>query len=129
MTHLRGIALIAVTFLISIATLSAAEQESLLITTTHCAQTTEQPEAEICSSTTSLLTSTQTSGSTHSITPLSRTLPRSLRHSEHQHNTSRVVSAIDSTMAASRYGLYNHKILFVSHARHYYLCRLVRLII
>lgn len=130
MIRMSNIALIVVSLLLSIVPLSATEQETLLIgTTSHCAPMEEQPQAEISNSSISLLSSTPTSISTYNLTPISRTLPRSLRNSEYFHNTTRSVSAIDSTMAASRYGLYNHKILFVSHARYYYLCRLVRLII
>lgn len=76
-----------------------------------------------------LLAGTSSSAVSHSITPVVRTLNRSVRSNEQIRYCGRVVSAIDSTTTAERYGLYNHKILFVSHARYYYLCRLVRLII
>lgn len=76
-----------------------------------------------------LLAGTSSSAVSHSITPVVRTLNRSVRSHEDIRYCGRVVSAIDSTTTAERYGLYNHKILFVSHARYYYLCRLVRLII
>ena len=64
-----------------------------------------------------------------SVVPASRTLSRSARYDTRQFQHLKAPSLIDSTTAASRYGLYNHKILFVSHARQHYLLRLVRLII
>ena len=64
-----------------------------------------------------------------SITPVVRTLSRTSPSVERLSQYSKAVRAIDSTMTASRYGLYNHKILFYPHARMYYLNRLVRLII
>lgn len=63
------------------------------------------------------------------ITPLVRTLTHAERTSAHKVEHSRVVGAIDSATAAARYGLYNHKILFVSLSRLHYLNRLMRLII
>lgn len=64
-----------------------------------------------------------------SFVPVVRVLPHATRTVERSFAYTGAVSAIDSTVAAMRYGLYNHKILFVSLARYYYLCRLVRLII
>lgn len=63
------------------------------------------------------------------ITPLVRTLTHAERTSAHKVEHSKVVGAIDSATAAARYGLYNHKILFVSLSRLHYLNRLMRLII
>ena len=63
------------------------------------------------------------------ITPLVRTLTHAERTSVHKVEHSKVVGAIDSATAAARYGLYNHKILFVSLSRLHYLNRLMRLII
>lgn len=63
------------------------------------------------------------------ITPLVRTLTHVERTSAHKVEHSKVVGAIDSATAAARYGLYNHKILFVSLSRLHYLNRLMRLII
>lgn len=63
------------------------------------------------------------------ITPLVRTLTHAERTTAHKVEHSKVVGAIDSATAAARYGLYNHKILFVSLSRLHYLNRLMRLII
>ena len=63
------------------------------------------------------------------VTPLVRTLTHAERTSAHKVEHSKVVGAIDSATAAARYGLYNHKILFVSLSRLHYLNRLMRLII
>ena len=76
-----------------------------------------------------MLSTTATSGVQHSITPAVRTLHRTMNSAERQSQHIKATGSIDSTTAAARYGLYNHKILFVSHSRHYYLNRLVRLII
>ena len=76
-----------------------------------------------------LLSTTATTAQPSSIAPIARTLPRVVRTTERSLGYACAVSAIDSTMAAMRYGLYNHKILFVSLARYHYLYRLVRLII
>ncbi len=76
-----------------------------------------------------MLSTTATSGAQHSITPAVRTLHRTMSSAERQSQHVKAAGSIDSTTAAARYGLYNHKILFVSHSRHYYLNRLVRLII
>lgn len=76
-----------------------------------------------------LLSTTAPSCAQHSITPAVRTLHRSMSSTERLIQHTKATGSIDSTTAASRYGLYNHKILFVSHSRHYYLNRLVRLII
>lgn len=64
-----------------------------------------------------------------SITPTLRTIQRTNNHLGRTHQYSRVSAAIDSTTSATRYGLYNHKILFVSNVRYHYICRLRRLII
>lgn len=76
-----------------------------------------------------MLSTTATSGVQHSITPAVRTLHRTMSSAERQSQHIKATGSIDSTTATARYGLYNHKILFVSHSRHYYLNRLVRLII
>lgn len=64
-----------------------------------------------------------------SITPTLRTIQRTGNTHGRIHQYSRASTAIDSTTSTTRYGLYNHKILFVSIARHHYICRLRRLII
>ena len=71
----------------------------------------------------------ESSTTTHSITPTVRTLYRGTHNMERSANNTKAVTAIDATTLGYRYGLYNHKILFYSLARHYYLNRLVRLII
>ena len=63
------------------------------------------------------------------IVPVVRILPRALRSMPRPEQSSAALRSIDSTTAAPRYGLYNHKILFYSHPRHYYLNGLMRLII
>jgi hypothetical protein len=70
-----------------------------------------------------------TSQSSEGISPVVRTLPRALRSLSRVEVCSAALRSIDSTTAAHRYGLYNHKILFYSHPRHYYLNGLMRLII
>ena len=76
-----------------------------------------------------LLSTTTTTVTPPSVTPAVRTLSRTTITSERSFQDSKAVSAIDSTTAATRYGLYNHKILFEAHSRCYYLNRLMRLII
>lgn len=63
------------------------------------------------------------------VTPAVRTLPRTISHVPRCEVSSVAVRSIDSTLSARRYGLYNHKILFYAHPRHYYLNGLMRLII
>ncbi len=71
-----------------------------------------------------------TNGSTpRLLTPEVRTINGPSHNAERTSSHQRVSTAIDSTTTATRYGLYNHKILFVSIARHHYICRLRRLII
>ena len=71
-----------------------------------------------------------TNGSTpRLLTPEVRTINSPSRNAERTSAHQKVTTAIDSTTTATRYGLYNHKILFVSIARHHYICRLRRLII
>lgn len=93
--------------------------------------TQEESHCEACFTvSTQPLLSTSTSTITPpSVTPAVRTISRSNLSSERTFQYSKAVSAIDTTTAASRYGLYNHKILFVSLSRIYYLNRLMRLII
>ena len=63
------------------------------------------------------------------LTPEVRTIHSLTRNVERTSQHQRVSTAIDSTTTATRYGLYNHKMLFVSIARQHYVCRLRRLII
>lgn len=130
MMSLCSIVLFIVSLLVSIAPVSATEVEaSFRCATSSATEHTTHAQEQIFEASIASLFVTPTSSSAQSITPLARTLPRTLRSTEQSHSISRIVNAIDSTMAATRYGLYNHKILFVSHSRHYYLYRLVRLII
>ncbi|MBQ5737724.1 MAG: hypothetical protein IIV55_01595 [Alistipes sp.] len=85
-----------------------------------------QPTFELQRPTLGLTTTNQLSQAS---TPAVRTLPRTLRHVPRCTACSAAVRSIDSTTTASRYGLYNHKILFYTHPRHYYLNGLMRLII
>ena len=115
---------------LSVATASANGGEVLLQHSQPCCDMPDTPcESTIYQDSYALPSTTTMLGTSQSIAPVARTLPRGTRSGENIHNASRVVSAIDSTTAAARYGLYNHKILFVPYARYYYLYRLVRLII
>lgn len=67
--------------------------------------------------------------SSEAIAPIVRTLPRTTRQLTRLDSSTMAVRSIDSTQAKSRAGLFNHKILFFTHPRHYYLNGLVRLII
>lgn len=62
-----------------------------------------------------------------SVVPQVRTVARTTRTAETLLRTIAATHAIDSTTASSRYGMYNHKILFVSLSRLHYLNRLMRL--
>jgi hypothetical protein len=64
-----------------------------------------------------------------SVAPIVRTLPRTTRQLTRLEQSTVAVRSIDSTQAKSRAGLFNHKILFYTYPRHYYLNGLVRLII
>lgn len=75
---------------------------------------------------TAIATSTSTP---RTLTPEVRTIHSVTRNVERTSQHQRVSTAIDSTTTATRYGLYNHKMLFVSIARQHYVCRLRRLII
>lgn len=75
------------------------------------------------------LLSVSTTSGARSITPAVRTIARMVRNVERMFEYTTAVRSIDSTTAAQRYGLYNHKIIFVSLARNYYLSCLQRFII
>lgn len=64
------------------------------------------------------------STSSQSVTPAARMLVRTLRSMVRECRYNKAASAIDSSMSTQRYGLYNHRVLFVSLARLYYLNRL-----
>ena len=67
--------------------------------------------------------------SSQGIAPVMRTVARNTRQLTRHDYTLVAVRSIDSTQAKSRAGLFNHKILFYTYSRHYYLNGLVRLII
>lgn len=62
-----------------------------------------------------------------SVAPVARTMARTTRTAETLLRMVAATKAIDSTTASSRYGMYNHKILFVSLSRLHFLNRLMRL--
>ncbi|MBP3432698.1 MAG: hypothetical protein J6K40_03095 [Alistipes sp.] len=126
MTHLKHIALTLVAMLASL--VADAATESLYIEM-PVAKSSPVEEAQFVESHSMPLISPST-GSAQSILPAVRTIHRVPRHSERNElSFSALVRSIDSTTAAYRYGLYNHKILFFAYPRHYYLMLLVRLII
>lgn len=104
---------------LSTAPLAASDAESETLPTEPSFTLATQP----------LLSTTTAQGWSYNLSPVARTLPRTLRMAEREHEFTKATRAIDSTMATTRYGLYNHKILFVAHPRLYYLCRMMRLII
>ena len=67
--------------------------------------------------------------SSQGVAPVMRTVARNTRQLTRYDYTIVAVRSIDSTQAKSRAGLFNHKILFYTYSRHYYLNGLVRLII
>lgn len=91
--------------------------------------TAQNEESRFTASDTPLLSTTTTTVTPPSVTPLARTVARTASTPARLFQHTKAVSAIDSTTAATRYGLYNHKILFCTLSRCYYLYRLRRLII
>ena len=67
--------------------------------------------------------------SSQGVAPVMRTIARNTRQLTRHDYTLVAVRSIDSTQAKARTGLFNHKILFYTYSRHYYLKGLVRLII
>lgn len=126
MTHLKHIALTLVAMLASLVADAATESLYIEMPTTRPSPV---EEAQIVESQSMPLISPNT-GSVQSILPAVRTIHRAPRHIERNElSFSALLRSIDSTTAAYRYGLYNHKILFFAYPRHYYLMLLVRLII
>ena len=78
---------------------------------------------------TECLSMLNTSSVSLNLTPAVRTLRGISRHEVRTAAHSKIISAIDNTTTAQRYGLYNHKILFVSLPRIHYLCWMMRYII
>lgn len=103
--------------------------------TTHCIEGTDDAKDDghdapsFTVSSAVILPSSTPTVTPPSVTPAVRTISRTAPSSERMFQHSKAVRAIDSTTAAMRYGLYNDKILFETHSRHYYLNRLMRLII
>lgn len=125
---------IAILLIMAFATLFTTESRAAVLEQTIGYDVTDNYTAEheeitlvACDNNDAALT---TNNSTPRIlTPEVRTLHSVSRNAERTSSHQRVSTAIDSTTTATRYGLYNHKILFVSIARHHYICRLRRLII
>lgn len=117
---------VVVAMCVSIAA-TANERVCTIDTVSHAATSTatpEQPTIGRYEALSLLAPRTITNGGSVQ-TVVARTL-RTLRLVERFSTEASAVRTIDSTVA-NRYGLYNHKILFVSRARHYYLYRLERL--
>ncbi len=130
MRLMRSIPLLAILFVVFLLTPCRGEavcRTTIGIATARVAvdgQGSDAQHAECLRLSSTPLFSTITShASSQSVTPLVRVLPRAVRSVERVFQYSKAVSAIDSSTAAQRYGLYNHRILFVSLARHYYLAR------
>ena len=125
---------IAILLIVAFATLFTTESRAAVLEQTIGYDVTDNYTAEheeitlmACDNNDAALT---TNNSTPRIlTPEVRTLHSVSRNAERTSSHQRASTAIDSTTTATRYGLYNHKILFVSIARHHYICRLRRLII
>ena len=94
-------------------------------------ESAEQPLTHFAPSRHSLLLATDAGhNSPSSPTIASRIMRVDVRTTaRHSSQVLHSVRSIDATTTTQRYGLYNHKILFVSIARHHYICRLRRLII
>ncbi len=127
------IALIVVVAIATLATESAAIPLAQCSLDNSIRESSEQshgrePKVEFCEGTPPI-SAFQTTSSQLSFSPAVRTLHGMSRSEYRTFAHTKAVSSIDSTTAAHRYGLYNHKILFASYPRIYYLCRLMRLII
>ena len=117
---------VVVAMCVSIAA-TANERLCTIDTVSHTATSTATPEQPTIDryEAPSLLAPRTITNSGSVQTVVARTL-RTLRLVERFSTEASAVRTIDSTVA-NRYGLYNHKILFVSRARHYYLYHLERL--
>lgn len=129
----RRIALILAVVIATFATESMAMAHStcsLTDATLRHDEPIERSEREVAfHASTPLLSVPHTPMSQSNFTPAVRTLHGMLRTEARTFANTKAVSSIDSTTATHRYGLYNHKILFASYPRIYYLCRMMRLII
>ncbi len=117
---------VVVAMCVSIAA-TANERVCTIDTVSHTATSTATPEQPTIDryEAPSLL-APRTITNTGNVQPIVVRTLRTLRLVERCSTVASAVRTIDSTVA-NRYGLYNHKILFVSRARHYYLYRLERL--
>lgn len=125
---------IAILLIVAFATLFTTESRAAVLEQTIGYDVTDNYTAEheeitlmACNNNDAALTTN--SSTPRILTPEVRTLHSVSRNAERTSSHQMVSTAIDSTTTATRYGLYNHKILFVSIARHHYICRLRRLII
>ncbi len=125
---------IAILLIVAFATLFTTESRAAVLEQTIGYDVTDNYTAEheeitlmACDNNDAALTTN--SSTPRILTPEVRTLHSVSRNAERTSSHQRVSTAIDSTTTTTRYGLYNHKILFVSIARHHYICRLRRLII
>ena len=129
MINVRNIRLVAL-LIVAFVTLSSAECRATDVSYDSNHNTTTTNNSAIiteCNPNTVAITTNNSTPQT--ITPAVRTI-HSVTHTAERTTTHHKVSAsIDGTTTATRYGLYNHKILFVSIARYHYVCRLRRLII
>lgn len=128
--HRLAMALIAAILLsLGMTDVSAAEHVELgcELTQSTDALPSDEPTSTIeqWHSSTPILPS-EVSHSGHIVAPV-RTVARTSRSSDSLLRLSMAVRSIDATTTTNRYGLYNHKILFVSHSRFYYLNCLSRL--
>ena len=127
-TYLATLLIMAFTTLFTVECRAAVLEQAAGYDVTHHA-TTEHEEIALVECDNNSAAIATNSSTPRTFTPEARTLHSVSRNAERTSSHQRVTTAIDSTTTATRYGLYNHKILFVSIARHHYICRLRRLII
>ena len=127
-TYLATLLIMAFTTLFTMECRAAALGQAAGYDVTHHAST-EHEEIVLVECDNNSAAIATNSSTPRTFTPEVRTLHSVSRNAERTSSHQRVATAIDSTTTATRYGLYNHKILFVSIARHHYICRLRRLII
>ena len=126
--HFATLLIMAFAALFTTESRAAVLEQSANYDVTHH-NTTEQNEMELVlcdNNSTAIATNTSVP---RTLTPEVHTIHSVSRNAERSSHQQRVLTAIDSTTTATRYGLYNHKMLFVSIARQHYVCRLRRLII
>lgn len=130
MTNVRHIRLVAL-LIVAFVTLFSSECRAAVVSEDYT-HTTATPTdrgtviAEYNPNTIAIATSNSTP---QTITPAVRTIHSVTHNAERTTTHNKASTAIDGTTTTTRYGLYNHKILFVSIARYHYVCRLRRLII